>query len=429
MATLSINDFLGLKKVKVELRRINVFIGPQAQGKSVISKLIYFFKELPSSILDSSMERKDKRQFDSACKERFLSIFPLYAWEKTPFLITYDCDGYTVTVQNLKVGVNKFKFCFVYTEAVSKALVAGRKAAKGSTYFDEDLNMSTRISPVLREQVWKAVANTLLKGASDKKIAHLIYIPAGRSFFANLQKNIFSFISTNTPIDYFLKEFGSVYERTRVEGFQQQARRIRPKNIIKIVDDLLCGTYLSEKGQDWIVGGNGKVSVSNSSSGQQEVLPMAMVLSTWPFINSSFFQRSFIIEEPEAHLFPIAQGRVVSLIAEAYNSRGSGDFVVTTHSPYILTALNNLIQASNAWNALPAERKSEIYKLVPKSEMVDFDDVSAYMVDKGGVHSILDREFSLIQADAIDAVSAHFSDKFEKLLELEMSGIDNEDLI
>ena len=51
------------------------------------------------------------------------------------------------------------------------------------------------------------------------------------------------------------------------------------------------------------------------------------------------------------------------------------------------------------------------------------------MVDKGGVHSILDREFSLIQADAIDAVSAHFSDKFEKLLELEMSGIDNEDLI
>lgn len=244
-----------------------------------------------------------------------------------------------------------------------------------------------------------------------------------------ISKKYFFFISTNTPIDYFLKEFGSIYERSRVEGFQLQARRKRPKHLMKIVDDLLCGTYLSDMGQDWIVGGNGKVNVSNSSSGQQEVLPMAMVLSTWPFINSSYFQRSFIIEEPEAHLFPVAQGRVVSLIAEAYNAPGSGDFIVTTHSPYILTALNNLIEASNAWKALPIHRQAEVHKLVPKSEMVDFEDVSAYMVDKGSVHSILDREFKLVHADAIDAVSAHFSDKFEKLLELELSVSDNEDVI
>lgn len=31
------------------------------------------------------------------------------------------------------------------------------------------------------------------------------FIPAGRSFFANLQNNIFSFLSENIVIDYFLK--------------------------------------------------------------------------------------------------------------------------------------------------------------------------------------------------------------------------------
>lgn len=97
-------------------------------------------------------------------------------------------------IQNSELGGRKFKFNFYYTEVVSKALAAGRKAAKGSVYFDDDLNMSTRISPVLREQVWKAVANALYKGVEDKKIAHLIYIPAGRSFFANLQKIFFLYI-------------------------------------------------------------------------------------------------------------------------------------------------------------------------------------------------------------------------------------------
>lgn len=429
LATLRISNFLGLKKVEIDLKRINVFIGPQAQGKSVISKLIYFFKELPSSIMDAAIEGKDKRQFDSACKDKFLGIFPLYVWEGTPFLIHYDFGSYTVSIENIRVGVNKCKFSFVYTETIGKALVAGRKAVKGGAYYDADLNLSTRVNPAIREFVWQAVVNVLYKDVDDKRLSQMIYIPAGRSFFANLHKNLFSFISTNIPIDYFLKEFGSVYERTRADNFQIQVRRTRPKNILKIVEDLLCGTYLSEKGQDWIVGGNGKVSLSNSSSGQQEVLPMAMVLSTWPFLNSKYFKRSFVIEEPEAHLFPIAQGRVVSLIAEAYNSGGNGDFVVTTHSPYILTALNNLIQASNAWYAASAEHAFEIHRVVPRSEMVDFDDVTAYMVDKGSVTSILDSEYRLIQADAIDAVSTHFSSKFEKLLELEMSGTTNEDLI
>ena len=429
LATLYISNFLGLKKVNISLKRINVFIGPQAQGKSVISKLIYFFKELPSSIFDASMDGKDKRQFDALCKERFLSIFPLYVWESTPFLIFYDFGSYTVSIENSKINSSKCKFSFTYTDSISKALVAGRKAARGGVNFDVDMNVSSRVSPALREQVWQAVSNVLCKDSVDKKIAQLIYIPAGRSFFANLHKNLFSFISTNIPIDYFLKEFGAVYERTRGDFFQNQVSRSRPKYVLKLVEELLCGTYLSEKGQDWIVGGNGKVSLSNSSSGQQEVLPMAMVLSTWPFIGSKFFKRSFIIEEPEAHLFPIAQGRVVTLISEAYNSGSNGDFIVTTHSPYILTALNNLIQASNAAKSLSKERLAEIYRVVPKSEMVDFDDVSAYMVDKGVVNSILDEEFRLIQAESIDAVSTHFSSKFEKLLELEMSELSVEDLI
>ena len=39
-----------------------------------------------------------------------------------------------------------------------------------------------------------------------------IFIPAGRSFFSNLQSSIFSFFSSNKSLDPFLIQFGSTYE-------------------------------------------------------------------------------------------------------------------------------------------------------------------------------------------------------------------------
>ena len=41
-----------------------------------------------------------------------------------------------------------------------------------------------------------------------------------------------------------------------------------------------------------------------------------------------------MVEEPEAYLFPVAQKQII-------------DFAITTHSPYILSSLNNLLYAYN----------------------------------------------------------------------------------
>jgi hypothetical protein len=431
LATLSISNFLSIKKANITIRRINVFIGPQAQGKSVISKLIYFFKEFPSIIFDEASENKDKRQFDSACKVRFEKIFPSYAWEKTSFLIVYDAGSYKICIENERVG-SKLRFSIKYSSSVNKSLALARKVFKSSMEYEADsathFTKRSNVTRLARE----AIAFALYKDPISSKVEQLIYIPAGRSFFANLQKSLFSFISTNIPIDFFLKEFGSIYEITRENNFLRRSHNDRPKSVQKLVDALICGSYEYEKGQDWIVGDRGRVGLSHSSSGQQEVLPMAIILSTWPYISSPSFVRSFVIEEPEAHLFPIAQGQVMSLISSAYNSeRGAGDFVITTHSPYILTALNNLIQADNAVRALAGMDASDVYQIIPKDQHVRYEDVSAYMVGEGAVTSILDEEYRLIQADAIDGVSEFFSSRFEKLIQLEVnnSSVEVDDLI
>jgi predicted ATPase len=420
MEKIEIEDFLSIKKANIELKKINILIGPQATGKSIISKLISFCKEIPGSIFDATTEEKTKREFDRDIREKFENIFPSYAWEKDTFLIYYTSDYYELLIRHEKIN-QKFKLCIEYSDDIKKTLASSRKILQKSLSEDPEAKVtSPRMRASVNREIRETISASLLPETEDPKIEQVIYIPAGRSFFANLQKNVFSFISSSIPIDHFLKEFGAVYERTRDQNFQQFMNQHRPKSVSKLVSDLICGVHLTEKGQDWIVGENGKINLSNSSSGQQEVLPMAMVLSTWPYAPSSIFIRSFIIEEPEAHLFPIAQGQIASLIAAAYNAKDrQGSFTITTHSPYILTAINNLIQAGNVATMING-KKDKLFNIVPENQIISFEDVSAYLVDKGVVKPILDKEVSLIQAEAIDSVSEYFSTKFEQLIELEM---------
>ena len=86
------------------------------------------------------------------------------------------------------------------------------------------------------------------------------------------------------------------------------------------------------------------VKLMYGSSGQQEVLWILMLaFATILEKNKSFI----IIEEPEAHLFPIAQKDVMSLISLMINSTNS-KVIITTHSPYILTSTNILLY-SQKW--------------------------------------------------------------------------------
>ena len=151
---------------------------------------------------------------------------------------------------------------------------------------------------------------------------------------------------------------------------------------------------------------------------------MAVILTTLPFTSSSHL---FVIEEPEAHLFPISQKNIINLISSVFNlTNKRHKFIVTTHSPYILTAFNNLIQANNSLQELNSHQNkpttkvvNALYKLVPKNQILDIADVRAYTLQDGKLTSIINEESKLIDTNIIDEVSTEFNLVFEKLLELE----------
>ncbi len=235
-------------------------------------------------------------------------------------------------------------------------------------------------------------------------------------------------MSQDIIIDYFLTEFGSDYEKVKSlyknrELFNLQ--KIDFDAVDELINKIIVGNYVYEKGEDWIYNSHNKrrINLSNSSSGQQEALPMVLVLAVLPFMTQTRF---FIIEEPEAHLFPQSQKYIVNLISLIFNlTDKKHKFLITTHSPYILTAFNNLIQAGNTLQALrkKSENKSLIQKLIkiiPENRMLDISDIGVYTIQDGKIKSIINQENQLIDTNIIDDISNEFSREFDELLELEL---------
>ena len=80
MEKLTVRNFINLQSVDFEISKINIIIGYQATGKSLISKLVYFFKSFFLNYKEAIVKQKTRVQFDKDILEKFELIFPRYTW-------------------------------------------------------------------------------------------------------------------------------------------------------------------------------------------------------------------------------------------------------------------------------------------------------------------------------------------------------------
>jgi len=420
MESIEINGFLTIDHANFDIKKINILIGAQAQGKSVIAKLAYFFKNFFSDIFIPSIQKfETKRDIDKKCLAKFEQIFPRYSWINQEFSIVYKNGDYELSIIRTKVA-NKTTLKFAYDKKLAdfhKDLKSNYKLALEE--FDARVEHGNGKKKQQGENIFYETISEKIKSSAFNNIyKRPIFIPASRSFFAALQKNIFSFLANDIDIDPFVKEFGFNYQNSkrlhqnsffRIDDISEATR----KKVDKLASDIIVGEYVYADEQDWIVNKGKRTNLANASSGQQESLPMLLILQIWPFNHPKENLQSFFIEEPEAHLFPTSQKQIISLIATIYNACGHA-FFITTHSPYILTAINNLVVGQDAYDKAngDTENLKRLEKVLPADELIRLEDVSAYTLNKGKLESIIDRGNRLIGANLLDSVSDEFEAAF-----------------
>jgi predicted ATPase len=130
-----------------------------------------------------------------------------------------------------------------------------------------------------------------------------------------------------------------------------------------------------------------------------------------------------IIEEPELNCFPTTQKKMMEhFISKIKYEIPSGfDYycrlIITTHSPYILTSLNNMMYAYKVGQS----HADEVDKIIEKKYWLNPDDVSVYMMlANGECEDIFDREEGMIKAEKIDEVSRKLNSQFDLLQDIEL---------
>ena len=397
---LIVNNFLVIKEANFEVGKINVIIGSQATGKSLLTKLLYYFRKV---INENIFLYNNKKDFIKNSILLFNKYFPNYIWKNEEFTILYKIEDIEIKL------FKKIKERTVKMEP-GEGLVTILKNIRFKTEKSRNkLNMKT-VDRIVNHIVVNNNGVTYFTYKElnlENKVKNLLFIPANRSFFATLQKNIFSFLSEDIDIDPFIKEFGSRYER--IKSIQNK-ETIKNKLIADITKKILNGNYLYQDKRDWIESDKKIINILNASSGQQEALPMLIMLDFYYNIKNV----NIFIEEPEAHLFPISQKHIISLISLIYNN--GNNIVMTTHSPYILTALNNYILA---YDIMKKNGDSSIKGIVEKDFCINYNDVKAYTFENGKLNTIMDNENRLIGINIIDSVSDDFAKVFDTLLSLE----------
>jgi predicted ATP-dependent endonuclease of OLD family len=419
---LIVRQFAGIASIDLDINKINIIIGPQASGKSVCAKLLFFFKSFIWQIIATVENEDTKRSLDNLYKKKFEEYFPPEYWGDKSFSIRYSIRDSYIEVSRKEDEKNKITLSYSDSYKTLLRDLRGINKKLKESISESTIQSSLRIPRnFLSEYLPVALADHFPQHASYSQL----FIPAGRSFFANLQNSIFSFLSSSNALDPFLIEFGKLYEGYKsmlLRRADRIVKNIDSKNayeeVDRLIEGIICAKHVRVKGTDYLVSSDGRrVNLSSSSSGQQETLPLAVILSVLPSI-ASRLGKTVYIEEPEAHLFPEAQRKIIELIALTFNLQHEKlQFIITTHSPYVLTAINNLLQGGMVY-AANSEVSRKPHGILPQYKTLSPGSLNAYGFEKGKCISIIDSETGLIDARIIDSVSDSLAVEFDELISI-----------
>ncbi|TPG64583.1 AAA family ATPase [Hymenobacter nivis] len=402
---LIVKNFGPIKEATVDFKRVTVFIGPTGGGKSTLAKLKDIFLYKRNYYSDGSDNDNARLNSLEAYQEHSLSNF---FTDNTAF--NYSSSALSLTYENKSHVVN-IKSSGESLAAQSEDLTGLFEKAKTIDEFE-----------VLRQGILRQLAEIKIeirnnfKNKPDNPNKYLNwnhlkfisgqypwYCPSERIFVSSLEYSWAGLLRDDIGLPKGILDFANNFSNAR-------------KTINELSIPFLNAKYIHQNGQDFI-----KIPESETlfrlyeaASGIQSVTPLLVLLEH--LSNDTEQPQSFIIEEPELNLYPTAQQGLLNWLVEKC-TKGENDLTITTHSPYILSSCNLLLEAYKVAQLRP-DLEEEIAAIVPKACWLNPDEFAAYYVTDGTVKPITDERTHLIGGNELDAVSGDISDRFRKLLRL-----------
>lgn len=417
--TLKIKNIGPIHEVEMEINKVNIFIGPQSSGKSTIAKIISFCQWLEKDILI----HQGTSHIDSAYwVEKLHNYHKMHSYFRKDSSIeyhgntvsfTYTPNGqFSITPVNLEQEKMR-KITYIPSERNYVNIPNISSLSMSNDYIRDFIFDWLLIRNKYSKDTPQDIINLGVKYYYDKNAGDVVSLKDGTPISLNeASSGLQAIIPLLVSLSY---STSWIYNHTQDLSFDKFS--VLHQTFIKELykkdefsDVILQDEKIRQMSAELFNNLQHVSSEADIPNGLKDAANLAKRLGKPHYT-------FMIIEEPEENLFPVTQYELVKHIFQSLNSNPDNSVVITTHSPYILTAVNNLIQAGNVI-ASDVEKTPQVHHALGVNTSLQYEDIHAWALEKGNLRSMNDDEFQLISAAAIDDASDIINKDFETLLEI-----------
>lgn len=394
---LYIENFGPINNAAVRIGKITVMIGEQGAGKSCVAKLYSLFSWLEKALMRHVITERYVEQY-----ARFRKTYAAY-------------NGIDVYFKpNTVLRFSGFHYSFCYED---------EKLTITENMHDNDLFNIAKVMyvPAERNVLGCVDHPSRLRGLSEPMMTFLDEYAKAKNDIKNGYKMPFGEVNfeydslNDIPklkhIDYEIKLSAAS------SGFQSALPLLLvSKNLSNMVRDNSMKEELSGKEREALQKEVDLILGDNALSDDVKMASLRMLSSRYRY--SRFIN---VVEEMELNLFPDSQKNVLyELVADAYQLTGNR-LVMTTHSPYLINYLTLSVKAKQLaerakGNDVLLER---ICNVVPRSGMINADDLIIYELHDGTVDQLKDYEGLPSDDNYLNVRLRDTNIAFDDLLEIE----------
>jgi len=400
MATITIKNVGPIKSVEnLELNKVNVFMGPQCSGKSTIAKIISFC---------TWMEKKLAREGEvNTNHDEFWYFEKLQTYHRLTNDFFSDDSYIYYDGQNISYLYERLKSKFQYIESRAKI-----------EHKQENKFFNSKIIYIPAERNFVSVVPNLEKYLEKRDSIHdfiISWFEAKRTYGDKNKLPILNF-----GIQYHTDSFDNDFithdtgVKLKLQSASSGLQSVVP--LLVLLDYVAIGLYgksrpMSVQERDTLIGKYNEM-VQRKKEADESIDSVDLEVLLDLIVSKNYTNSQFIVEEPEQNLFPSTQRDLVYHLLRLITGERDHRLTITTHSPYILYALNNCMMAGLVYDKMDEEDKDAI---VCKYSLINPKDVSIYQIEDGILKNI-QQEDGLIGKNYFDEKMKELMDDFYILL-------------